>query len=47
MDVADEGHVELDDLGLEQREARESGVAGAEVVEGDPEADRAKGPTAP
>jgi len=34
-----ERHVHLDDLGLEQREARQARVAGAQIVERDPEAE--------
>src|SRR5260370_36551403 len=37
VDVAHEGHVELHDLGLERREAREPGISRTEVVDRDPE----------
>src|SRR5262249_24160818 len=40
--VAHQGHVELDDLGLKQREAREAGVTGAEIVDRDLKAHLAK-----
>src|SRR5690348_13329954 len=39
LDVADQRHVELDDLGLERGERGEAGVAGAEIVDGDAEAE--------
>ena len=35
IEIADQRHVELDHVGLEQREAGEAGVAGAEIVDGD------------
>src|SRR6185437_9426877 len=42
VDAANELHVELHDLGLEQREAREAGVARAEIVDGDTEPELAE-----
>ena len=42
VEASHERHVELDDLGLEEREGRQAGVAGAQVVHGDAEAHRAQ-----
>lgn len=38
MDVAHQGHVDLDHVGLELREAGQAGIAGAEVVDRDAKA---------
>jgi hypothetical protein len=42
IDVPHEGHVELDDLGLQRREAGQSGVAGSQVVHGQSEPELAQ-----
>ena len=42
--AADEGHVQLDHVGLEDGEGGEPGVAGAEVVDGQPVAELRAGP---
>ena len=43
VDVADEGHVELHEVGIEAHEARQARVALAQVVDGDAEAEGAQG----
>lgn len=42
LDAADEAHVELDVVGLEVGEQGEAGVGGAEVVDGEADAERAQ-----
>src|SRR4029079_11863266 len=42
VDIADQRHIELYDLGLELGEAREPRVTRAEVIDGDPEAHAAQ-----